>query len=456
MSLTDLVTATGNPFEIQDAICGGVSVTTTSGTTFTPNSAAVVVGQLVSVTGIIDFTQTHGATICPHAFTDALTVMAIISATPSPGPTQSPVAGAPCYTTVSNTQEWPANCLLYAANSPWNRPITNPDSPILFPNSATIMSTMLANIYAPGGINTLFIPGGPGVPSPYISSTSDPLVTYSCNLYCGGSQLSSGAQFRVPPDTTAIGTGDAVMAVIQPNGDEVDCWETPQGTWTTGNTFAAGSCTLFPNAPTNSGWLPGATADDTIRGDITLGSASTSGIAVGESFIRASELQAGVINHALGMDIFCESGTVYPATHYDNQCPFSGGIPAGARVWSDLTDAQVNGNANLTPDDKTILIALHHYGAYIRDSNANSPTPPGHVSLYLDQGGTVGASETPMYVLGQSRSAQVLYSNAGEWQHITSTSPDRYIFGDPWLPNVSGGILSHLHIVDTCYAAGTC
>jgi hypothetical protein len=358
---------------------------------------------------------------------------------------------------VQNGQDIPASCVLYAANSPWNRPITNPDNPKLFPNSDLIVQTVASRINgSPAGISSMWASGasvtgitnGDGATVPYFASNSDPLVTYSCSLYCGGSLLNSGVQFRVPAAAHPDLNGDRLFSVIEANGDEYDCWLTRDGVpWSNGATLTAGGCTLFPNIATNSGWVPGAIADDTIRtNSLSNGSASTSGAALDATGIRGSELAAGHIYHALGAAAWCASGSVYPATHFDNPCPFANGIPDGARLWSDLTDSQVNSNSQLSSAEKTILIAMHHYGVYLRDSNGNVAQQTGSFSMYIEGAVT-------FYSYGQQNPAFTYGQNNG-WTYVSSV--DRSIFGDSWNPNVSGGIWSHMHIVDTCYAAAAC
>jgi hypothetical protein len=467
-TFTDTLEANGNPLILTDSTCGGITVNTNSNTTF---SGSIIVGNQVTVVGTVDFFQQHGSVSCPHSFTSTISVTGS-NATPSPTPSPSPSPtvsptpgnGTPCYKNINNTQQWPANCLLYTANSPWNRALTNPDSPILFPGGDAMIALMVSNIQQVG-LSGMYVDQGPSFPEPWVVQSNDPTINYSCQLYCGGTLLASGAAFQVPTSENVGSAGDRLTSFIQTNGDEIDCWETQPYQ----NPFKAGSCGYFPNVSTNIGWNPwtyGA-INDTIQTNYgnNNGSASASGAALQESLIRPSELEVGQINHAIAIDVWCESGFIYPATHYDNPCPYNSGnpsangIPAGARIWSDLTDAQVNSNSNLTGDDKTILIALHHYGAYIRDSDANPGQTKGNISLFLDGGGTStdGSNNSWMYELGVSRWAQSAYQQAGEWSPVTISSSDiRYIFGDPWTPSVSGGILSHLHIVDVCYAAGTC
>jgi hypothetical protein len=88
--------------------------------------------------------------------------------------------------------------------------------------------------------------------------------------------------------------------------------------------------------------------------------------------IRASELEAGRIDHALVMVVDCTSGSfVWPAAKTDSKCSDpTDAPPMGARFQLAMSDAQIDGLA-VPSWKKTILRAAAHYGAYVGDSTSS-------------------------------------------------------------------------------------
>ena len=95
--------------------------------------------------------------------------------------------------------------------------------------------------------------------------------------------------------------------------------------------------------------------------------------------IRAQEMEAGQINHALFAIVRCSDGAaVYPAksgttarTCSSLGLPGTSSVPMGARLWLDMSDAQIDALA-APAWKKTILKALAHYGAIVGDTGAYS------------------------------------------------------------------------------------
>jgi hypothetical protein len=88
--------------------------------------------------------------------------------------------------------------------------------------------------------------------------------------------------------------------------------------------------------------------------------------------IRAPELQAGHIDHALLMVTKCTSGYVAPAMGGGSQCSGAQRAPkAGMRIQLAMSNAQIDRLA--VPDWKrTILRALARYGAIIGDTGGSA------------------------------------------------------------------------------------
>jgi hypothetical protein len=101
--------------------------------------------------------------------------------------------------------------------------------------------------------------------------------------------------------------------------------------------------------------------------------------------IRAPELAAGHINHALFIVLKCAakgtgfgygatatsygSSYVYPATHGGSVCPAedTNAVPLGAHFMLAMSDAQIQA-LSVPAWKKTILTALAHYGGYVGDT----------------------------------------------------------------------------------------
>ncbi len=200
----------------------------------------------------------------------------------------------------------------------------------------------------------------------FYAKPSDPLYTLHATESWGENEL-NGMQIQIPEAARPAGGSDGHLTVITPNGWEYDFWKAqapPKGGGTF--TFAWGGRTRIDGNGLGSG-----------------GTASGFGNLAG--MIRAPELAAGKINHALFMTVKCTSpdtsfgyGTiasaktssyVYPATSGGSACPTDEPNlpPMGARFMLAMSDAQIQALAVPTWK-KTILTALAHYGGYVGDT----------------------------------------------------------------------------------------
>jgi hypothetical protein len=93
--------------------------------------------------------------------------------------------------------------------------------------------------------------------------------------------------------------------------------------------------------------------------------------------IRAQELEAGEINHALFMVVHCDSAkTVFPATGRAFPCSAEGrsernAPPLGARFQLAMSDAQIRA-LELPPWKQAIYMAMAHYGLIVGDTGGGS------------------------------------------------------------------------------------
>jgi len=313
----------------------------------------------------------------------------------------------------------------FADDSPFNRPI--PASPPLDPSSEQIVSFL--SLY--GGPANL-VSGGGGSSSDfshanYFADWDDPVYTIHCTNDWGTCEP-EGKQFRIPAAALPAGhesgdTGlDHHLSVAQPDGVTLDLWQAqiPSGD---GGTLDAS-------------W--GGLAE--IAGD-GLGSNATAAMFSGfAGTIRAEELAAGQIDHALFAVVPCTTGHVYPAGQSASECGASDAPPNGARLQLDMTGAEIDALA-VPAWKKTILRALSRYGMIVGDTGGS-----GAFGLQFESG--------------------IVDRAYGRRERI-----DRYALaaGVPERRNDDTGRLEHvfelddgvdwagrLRVVDPCVSAGTC
>ena len=282
---------------------------------------------------------------------------------PDPRPDPTPAPGSSAGWNGFGAGSWPtADWRPYAASSPFNTlAIGQP----VHPNSQAIVDAVLSL----GSIGNL-VAGAADTSSDYAHPTyyaqpTDPV--YRLDWTGGGPGAAiDGMQIRIPNAAEAAGGGDGHMTVVEPDGWEYDFWRVgtkPAGGGTM--TFAGGGRTRIDGSGLDSG-----------------ATASNFGNLAG--IIRAPELAAGHIDHALFIVVKCTAkgtgfgfGTkttsngsmVYPASHGASACSDDSSDlpPVGARFQLAMSDAQIQ--ALSAPGwKKTILTALAHYGGYIGDT----------------------------------------------------------------------------------------
>jgi hypothetical protein len=105
-----------------------------------------------------------------------------------------------------------------------------------------------------------------------------------------------------------------------------------------------------------------------IAGTLLGGAATASYIDLSAGQVRAPELRAGTVPHALCAAIPQTKPTyVYPASHSDGSSDEPSAPPMGQRFYLAYTNGEIEALA-LPPWKKAVLEALSHYGFYICDS----------------------------------------------------------------------------------------
>ena len=249
----------------------------------------------------------------------------------------------------------------YASTSPFN---TSTEGAVVDPNSPALVEKVLSwgapgNLSA-GNAETASDWGHPT----FWAQPSDPVYTLQATENGNGI---NGLKIPVPSYARPAGSEDHHMTVVTPDGWEYDFWRAqPLDSSTHTLTFAIGGRTRIDG-----------------NGLGSAGTAADFGNLAG--IIRAPELAAGHINHALFIVLKCAgtgtsfgygttttsygSSYVYPAMHGGSACGASAADapPLGARFMLGMSDPQIQALA-VPAWKKTILTALAHYGGYVGDT----------------------------------------------------------------------------------------
>ena len=366
--------------------CEHIPVTQASGFTWPTFLNSLAAGTVVTVTGTPSYADSWSRSVgCPTGGIVA-TGIAIGNVKPTPAPSSTPsTAPAPTPTPVSgpglpfgtlpSAYEVPSGWRPYAANSTWNQQLGS--APQLDPNDAQKINWLFSNNFN-GGQNTdqmmetvPFNPRASVEATPlYFAKTSDPLVKIQCTSGFGpggNNACPLPAQLNVPQLAAAATDSDHHIIIVQANGVEADIWE-----WQTSPPYHSGQTIQVgwggpANVTTGTGWDHG----------LDNGAATVSGNDLLGGYVFASEIAAGQINHALAVDLPCNPVTqVYPALIGGGSFTNCSGatntgtapIAIGSRFWLDTPDATIN-SYPISNGEKTLLRALHDYGAFHIDTN---------------------------------------------------------------------------------------
>ncbi|MHB1836666.1 MAG: hypothetical protein ACYCXW_17090 [Solirubrobacteraceae bacterium] len=311
---------------------------------------------------------------------------------------------------------WPTGCWRpYGPSSPFNERL--PAHPQLLPNSAAIVRRTLA--YGPP---SNLVAGVAGTSSDYghpvyYSRPSDPVYTIRCTEPWGQCAI-DGMRVRIPGAAAPAAGSDRHMAVVdQANGWEYDFWQ-------------------VQSKPAGGGELRIGWGGRTRLAGNGLGSDATAahfGLQAG--IIRAQELQAGQIDHALFMVVKCTTGGyVFPAHGGGSACGDRTDAPAGGmRFQLDYSDAQIDA-LHVPTWKKTILRALANYGAFVGDTGGSG------MNFQLQSGSTYTSFGYPDAMVQYARSQPGVVAWDG-----------RYVF------NLASGVdWSRLRVIAPCVTAHTC
>ncbi|HWC28160.1 MAG TPA: hypothetical protein VG474_16340 [Solirubrobacteraceae bacterium] len=318
---------------------------------------------------------------------------------------------------------WPGPCWRpFAATSPFNRPL--PDDPPLAANSAATIRRLLswgdAQDLLAGHADTDHDYYHPV----YYSSPADPVYTVRCVEWTSSCEV-EGDRVRIPSAARAAAGGDGHLAVIdQDSGWEHDFWQVrskPAG---------GGTITVSHGGKTR------------IDGDGRGSNATAAWFALSAGIIRAAEMQAGRIDHALFAHIKCTSGSsVQPAEPGTSAAPCSkfglantDAPPLGARIQLDMSAAEIDALA-VPAWKKTILRALAAYGMIVGDTDG------GNAAWGLQ---------------GESGSGYTSFGAADPWRSFAA-SVDAPRWDGAYVFDIAAGVdWRRLRVIAPCVSDGTC
>ena len=189
----------------------------------------------------------------------------------------------------------------------------------------------------------------------YFSSPRDPLFRVECTDF-GGKCPIAGDRLRIPNRARPAGGSDAHLAVIdQDRGWEYDFWRVqskPEG--------GMGKLVV--------GW-GGRTRIGRDEGNGRRAGATAAEFALSAGIIRAAELRARSIDHALFMVVDCTNGSsVWPAGEGAGSTCSNPTAPAmGQHFYLQMTDREIDA-LPARPWQRTILRAMAEYGMFVGDT----------------------------------------------------------------------------------------
>jgi hypothetical protein len=367
---------------------------------------------------------------------------------------------------LQNGVQWAPSYTPFSCTSAWNLPIKSSNPPL-----ASYSGTVVANQF-PNDSNSMGVrneeAGGWDFGHPvYFASASDPVVNVRCTGNGGACDNADNggfpAQMHIPTAALracpgyngfggASGYCDHHLAVVQPDaagnvgaGPEIDFWGAQNdgsgssGNWQNGDTIAGASVANCGTWSTSTGWYT------QMAGPITA-----AGSCLGGGLLRADELAAGQINHALQLITPCQgnfNGLVSqfpaaPGSTGGHFCTSNVGPILGAHLWLDYPDSYING-LNIQPWEKAILRALHDYGGYYVDNSNNVQTYGTGLALQAESGEAYSQ-------FGSTDPFATLASEGWYSISVSGSTKPRWIGKDQWNP---AGIdwQGHLH-----YLAASC
>jgi len=353
------------------AACG--ARTSTGGTTIAilPASATVGTGGTyqfgAAVNGAADKSVTWSVTDCGKVSDAGLYQAPTATGTCHVKVTSNADAEKSASAVVAVTSSTLAAWRPFSDASPWNTPI--PSNPALRSDSATLVANFISSTTWGPHLDVNI--SGYSIPLYWAASgtTSYPVKASNGGLGWGGNDVT--ADMPIPVGATPDPQSDHHMLVINADRtEEWGCWNMSYSSSASPN-WQAGFCAtadltgtgVRPPSPTSPWYL--------------AYGARACGFPLVAGLIRAEEIQAGRIDHALVLAYpgILKTNFTPPASTPSGSGVGSGGIPCGGRFQYDPSvDVTTLG---LSRAGQIIVRALQEYGAYVGDYS-------GALSLYAE------------------------------------------------------------------------
>jgi hypothetical protein len=316
---------------------------------------------------------------------------------------------------------WPGGCWRpYSSGSPFNRAVGS--VPRLADDSAAVVGRVLgfgrARDLVAGQADTADDYERPV----YWSGPGDPLFRLHCYETGWGVCPIEGDLVRVPDAARPAGGADAHLSVVdQDSGWEYDLYK-------------------VRSKPAGGGRLVFRWGGRTRIDGNGLGSAATAAKFGGlAGIVRAAELSASHIDHALFMTALCDSGRyVYPARGVGTSCRSlglsgEGAPPMGARLQLAMSSAEIDA-LPVAAWKKTILHAIASYGMFIGDTGGGS------WGIRIESGTSFTSFGYPDPMVG--------FAQANAW----------IPYQDVWIGHLHDGIdwSKRLRVIHPCVTRRTC
>jgi hypothetical protein len=321
-----------------------------------------------------------GATACGH---------------PATGPGCTPSYGS------FGVGRWPPACYSPYSTSAWiNRPL--PGNPQVDPRSDSIVAAL--NSHGPPGDKGAGLLNDYDHPI-YWAKAGDPVYTIAG---CGYSGALNGVTIHALRGMLPGGGSDAHVTVMdQSSNTEYDFWQgaVDDNTQTIGGTACGRLSLLGDGRLRNNGGSDGDGAN-----------AANTALYAGQ--IRAPELEAGVIRHAVAVTVACTNGSyVYPALGSALACGTSGFEPADGQFFQlTYSDAEIDA-LPVAAWKKVVLHAMRQYGFYADDTFGTSEGHSFDLHFESDKMFEAFGYEDPFVTYATAHLGQEIYQSGGAYYY---------------------------------------
>jgi hypothetical protein len=310
---------------------------------------------------------------------------------------------------------WPPACWHpYGPSSPFNRPI--PLNPTLSLESVAITKYIRGHgwTFQNDGTGNLLLPAQGSRPV-YWSRSTDPVIKVICR---GGFLCVTGLKIRIPVKAQPQAATDGHMTVVdQELGREYDFWEASKPEH--GEMLVSAASNIPIGAGTGTG---------------LGGAAEAADLGLLGGLLRAPELAAGKIEHALAITVKCvQRSDVWPAPAWgegDTVCPYERPGPhLGTLLQLNMGEEEI-ARSGAPPWQQAIMTAMAHYGMYVVDTN--------------------GPRERQMHMIKEDDLSFTSFGYAGAMTaFMTGVGGTTQLVGVP-VP------VAKLRVIDPCVPRGTC